>query len=141
MLLPNMYQNIKLFSQRLQIYNATQEVIDFEPVQSFRMQSIVCTVQKADPDKLQIDNVDLHLNYIEVHADIRSVLKINDECFYNGRDYKLIIKYHDQDYGYFRAIFEEIIREPHYGKYTNRVGDIYIDRDSNIYTVRNADEE
>jgi len=84
-----MYQNIKLFSQRLQIYNATQEVIDFEPVQSFRMQSIVCTVQKVDPDKLQIDNVDLHLNYIEVHADIRSVLKINDECFYNGRDYKL----------------------------------------------------
>lgn len=108
MLLPNMYMNIKLFAQRLTIFNAIQTVVDFEPVQNLTMKKIVCTVQKADPEKLQINNLDFSLIYLEVHADIYSGLKINDQCYYKGYNYKLIDCYPDQDYGYVRAIFEQI---------------------------------
>lgn len=100
--------NIKLYAQELTIFNAEQVIEDYEPVENLTEETIVCTVQRADPEKLQIGNTDIHLNYIEVHADINSNLKINDQCIYHGVQYKLIYQYPDQDYGYARAIFEEI---------------------------------
>ena len=129
MLLPNFYMAINMFGQELQIYNATQVNVDFEPVQVLTPQTILATVQKADPERLQIDNLDLSLLYIEVHAPPESELKINDQCFYNGDQYKLIFRYPDQDYGFLRVIFEQIKHPPNCP--TSEV--LYTDRDGNNY--------
>ena len=143
MLLPNMNRHINLFAQRLTIFNAIQTVVDFEPVQNLTMKSIVCTVQKADPEKLQIDNVDLSLIYLEVHADILSGLKINDQCYYKGYNYKIIDCYPDQDYGYVRAIFEQIkipVSDPALRGYilTENGGKILLEGDGSILLEGNT---
>lgn len=108
MLLPNMYASINLFAQNLVIYNVVQSVFDFEPVNTLTRKNIVCTVQRYNPESLQIDNVDLNLNYLEVHSDIFSLLKINDQCYYKGYNYKCIESFPDEDYGFARSIFEQI---------------------------------
>jgi len=136
MLLPNMFMNVMLFSQELVIFNAVQVVEDFEPVENLTQRTILCTVQKADAERLQINNVDESLNYIEVHADVDSDLKINDQCIYAGVRYKLIFKYPDQDYGYVRVIFEQMLFSPQHGNYFDRDGENYIDRDGGVYRPR-----
>lgn len=94
------------FEQNVILKTTTQTIVNHVPVLTIIPNTIRAVVQVADKEKLNIDNIDRSLQYLQIHSKIG--FKINDVFEYKSQDFKIIDLSAYGDYGYFEGTAEEI---------------------------------
>jgi hypothetical protein len=106
MSLPNMSNAVNRFAQSVTLKTGTQTIVDHVVTPTYASSTIQATIQTADTDKLNIDVTDYDKKYITIHS--TSFMKINDKITYKTEDYLIIRMRNNADYGFFKAVAEEI---------------------------------
>lgn len=105
-MLPDMSAVLTDWSQPVILKTVTETTIDFIPVVNIAAANIMAVVQPADPEKLQVDQIDFSLEYIQIHS--VSPMAIGQYVQWNGRDFKLVpFRKGYGQYGYTEAVGEE----------------------------------
>lgn len=105
-MLPDMSEVLTEWSQPVVLKTKTETTIDFIPVIVITAQDIMAVVQPADPEKLQVDQIDFSLEYIQVHS--VSPMAIGQYVEWMGRDFKLVpFRKGYGQYGYTEVVGEE----------------------------------
>lgn len=105
-MLPDMSAVLTDWSQPVILKTVTEITIDFIPVVNIAAASIMAVVQPADPERLQVDQIDFSLEYIQIHS--VSPMAIGQYVQWNGRDFKLVpFRKGYGQYGYTEAVGEE----------------------------------
>jgi len=107
MTLPNLSGAIIGFEQNIEFFNISKITVDGQTTPTpIDQATIRASVQVARPQDIQVDQVDESLKYIQVHA--RTLIEIYSFLTYKSINYKLISSGDWSDYGYFRAIGEQV---------------------------------
>lgn len=106
MSLPDMSDVVNSFAQSVTLKTGTQAVVNHKVVPSYVSTTIRATIQTADTNKLNLDVTDYDKRYITVHS--TTSMKINDIVIYKTQDYLIIRMRDNADYGFYKAIAEEI---------------------------------
>lgn len=105
-MLPDMSAVLTEWSQPIILKTVTETTIDFIPIVDVAAANIMAVVQPADPEKLQVDQIDFSLEYIQIHS--VSPMSIGQYVQWNGRDFKLVpFRKGYGQYGYTEAVGEE----------------------------------
>lgn len=108
-MLPDMSDVLAEWSQPVVLKTVTETTIDFVPKETISAVSIQAVVQPADPERLQVDQVDYALEYIQVHS--VTPMAIGQYIEWDGRDFKLVpFRKGYGQYGYAEVVGEETKR-------------------------------
>jgi len=89
-----------------EVKRITKFTIDFEDQETVEVCNIPIAIQIAKPEELKIDQVDWSKEYILALSE--DELRINDEIKWFGNSYKIINLTGARNYGYYKAIAEEL---------------------------------
>jgi len=106
MALPQMSSIVQSFGSPATLRRATTIVVDHRPTVAYVDTSIQPTVQPANHEDLQVDNIDYSLEYLMVHATV--VLEIDDYILWQNKLYKIISLGNYNLYGFYEATAEEM---------------------------------
>lgn len=105
-MLPDMSEVLTEWSQPIKLKTVTETTVDFIPSTTIVVANIVGVVQPADPEKLQVLQIDFSLEYIQIHS--VSPMAIGQYVEWDGRDFKLVpFRKGYGQYGYTEAVGEE----------------------------------
>lgn len=105
-MLPDMSEVLTDWSQPITLKTVTETTVDFIPTTTVTVAPIMAVVQPADPEKLQVDQIDFSLEYIQVHS--VSPMAIGQYVEWMGRDFKLVpFRKGYGQYGYVEVVGEE----------------------------------
>lgn len=105
-MLPDMSEVLTEWSQPITLKTVTETTLDFIPTTIVAATNIMAVVQPADPEKLQVDQIDFSLEYIQVHS--VSPMTIGQYIEWMGRDFKLVpFRKGYGQYGYTEVVGEE----------------------------------
>lgn len=105
-MLPDMSEVLTEWSQPVVLKTRTETSVDFLPVVVVTAANIMAVVQPADPEKLQVLQIDFSLEYIQIHS--VSPMAIGQYVQWDGRDFKLVpFRKGYGQYGYTEAVGEE----------------------------------
>ena len=105
-MLPDMSSVLTEWSQPIILKTVSETTIDFVPIVTVLGQDIMAVVQPADPERLQVDQIDFSLEYIQIHS--VSPMAIGQYVQWNSRDFKLVpFRKGYGQYGYTEAVGEE----------------------------------
>ncbi len=105
-MLPDMSDVLTEWSQPVKLKTVSVTTIDFVETETIVSADIMAVVQPADPEKLNVDQIDFSLEYIQVHS--VSPMAINQYIEWNGRDFKLVpFRKGYGQYGYVEVVGEE----------------------------------
>lgn len=105
-MLPDMSEVLTEWSQPVVLKTRTETTVDFVPTVNVAAQDIMAVVQPADPEKLQVDQIDYSLEYIQIHS--VSPMAIGQYVEWQGRDFKLVpFRKGFGQYGYVECVGEE----------------------------------
>lgn len=105
-MLPDMSDVLTEWSQPVKLKTVTTTSVDFVETQSVLVFDIMAVVQPADPEKLQVDQIDYSLEYIQVHS--VSPMAIGQYIEWDGRDFKLVpFRKGYGQYGFVEVVGEE----------------------------------
>lgn len=107
-MLPNLSNTVRRFRQTITKRTVTQTIVNYEPVNTYTDTQIEATVTTPKEEELNQMNIDASLKYKTIHT--TEELKMNDTIIHKGTEYKIIKAQDRQDYGYTRAIAEEVQR-------------------------------
>lgn len=105
-MLPNMSMTVAFFSQPLTFKEITQTVVNYKPVNTETTKIKDGAIFPSSKEDLKALIVDSSLSYYTVLTTID--ININDKLVYKNTTFKQVSKEDFSDYGYFRAIYEEI---------------------------------
>lgn len=105
-MLPNMSDVLTEWSQPVILKIKTETTLDFVPLVTISAANIMAVVQPADPEKLNVGQIDFSLEYIQIHS--VSPMEIGQFIQWDGRDFKLVpFRKGYGQYGYTEAVGEE----------------------------------
>lgn len=105
-MLPDMSDVLTEWSQPVKLKTVTTTSVDFVETQAVLVFDIMAVVQPADPEKLQVDQIDFSLEYIQVHS--VSPMAIGQYIEWDGRDFKLVpFRKGYGQYGFVEVVGEE----------------------------------
>lgn len=105
-MLPDMSEVLTEWSQPVVLKTKTEATLDFVPTIVVSATNIMAVVQPADPERLQVDQIDFSLEYIQIHS--VSPMAIGQYVEWLGRDFKLVpFRKGYGQYGYTEAVGEE----------------------------------
>lgn len=105
-MLPNMSEVLTEWSQPVVLKTKTITTVDFVETVIVTATDIMAVVQPADPEKLQVLQIDFSLEYIQIHS--VSPMAIGQYVQWDGRDFKLVpFRKGYGQYGYTEAVGEE----------------------------------
>lgn len=94
------------WSQPVKLKTVTETTLDFVPTRTVTAASIMAVVQPADAEKLQVDQIDYSLEYIQIHS--VTPMAIGQYIEWDGRDFKLVpFRKGYGQYGYSECVGEE----------------------------------
>jgi hypothetical protein len=94
------------WSQPVKLKTVTETTLDFVPARTVTAASIMAVVQPADAEKLQVDQIDYSLEYIQIHS--VTPMAIGQYIEWDGRDFKLVpFRKGYGQYGYSECVGEE----------------------------------
>ncbi|MCV0420134.1 MAG: hypothetical protein K5804_17975 [Microbacterium sp.] len=94
------------WSQSVKLKTVTITTVDFVETKTVVVADILAVVQPADPEKLQVDQIDFSLEYIQIHS--VTPMAINQFVEWDGRDFKLVpFRKGYGQYGYTEVVGEE----------------------------------
>jgi len=105
-MLPNVGGVLKSFTKKVVLQRVTQEIIEHKPVENISEVEIEAVVQPANKESLTLDNVNYSLSYIQINTTIP--IKIGDYVLDKGKKYKIVELEDFSDYGFYKAIGEEV---------------------------------
>ena len=105
-MLPDMSDVLTEWSQPVKLKTVTTTSADFVETQAVLVFDIMAVVQPADPEKLQVNQIDFSLEYIQVHS--VSPMAIGQYIEWDGRDFKLVpFRKGYGQYGFVEVVGEE----------------------------------
>ena len=105
-MLPDMSDVLTEWSQPVKLKTVTETTVDFVPTRTVVAATILAVVQPADAEKLQVDQIDYSLEYIQIHS--VTPMAIGQYVEWNGRDFKLVpFRKGYGQYGYSECVGEE----------------------------------
>lgn len=105
-MLPDMSDVLTEWSQPVKLKTVTNTSLDFVETEAVLVFDIMAVVQPADPEKLQVDQIDYSLEYIQVHS--VSPMAIGQYIEWDGRDFKLVpFRKGYGQYGFVEVVGEE----------------------------------
>lgn len=105
-MLPDMSDVLTEWSQAVKLKTVTITTVDFVETKTVVVTDILAVVQPADPEKLQVDQIDFSLEYIQIHS--VTPMAINQYIEWDGRDFKLVpFRKGYGQYGYTEVVGEE----------------------------------
>lgn len=105
-MLPDMSDVLAEWSQPVKLKTVSVTTVDFVETEVITSSDILAVVQPADPEKLNVDQIDFSLEYIQVHS--VSPMAINQYIEWNGRDFKLVpFRRGYGQYGFVEVVGEE----------------------------------
>ena len=105
-MLPDMSDVLTEWSQPVKLKTVTTTSVDFVETEAVLVFDIMAVVQPADPEKLQVDQIDFSLEYIQVHS--VSPMAIGQYIEWDGRDFKLVpFRKGYGQYGFVEVVGEE----------------------------------
>ena len=105
-MLPDMSDVLTEWSQPVKLKTVTETTLDFVPTRIVAAASIMAVVQPADPEKLQVDQIDYSLEYIQIHS--VTAMAIGQYIEWDSRDFKLVpFRKGYGQYGYSECVGEE----------------------------------
>lgn len=105
-MLPDMSDVLTEWSQPVKLKTVTETTVDFVPTRVVVVADFLAVVQPADPEKLQVDQIDYSLEYIQVHS--VTPMAIGQYIEWNGRDFKVVpFRKGYGQYGYAEVVGEE----------------------------------
>lgn len=105
-MLPDMSDVLTEWSQAVKLKTVTITTVDFVETKTVVVIDILAVVQPADPEKLQVDQIDFSLEYIQIHS--VTPMAINQYIEWDGRDFKLVpFRKGYGQYGYTEVVGEE----------------------------------
>ena len=105
-MLPDMSGTLLAWQQVVKLKTATTTTVDFVKQVVVTESDIDAVVQVADKEKLNPDIVDWSLQYVLVHSD--SAIEIGQFVEHKSKNFKIIDLGDYVDYGYYRAVVEEV---------------------------------
>jgi len=105
-MLPNLSSTILRFAQTIIKRTVTQTVVNHLPQKSFVDTNFLATVTTPKSEDLQNVQIDTALKYKNIHS-VDSIV-IDDLFVHKGTEYKIIVLADREDYGYFKALGEEV---------------------------------
>ena len=107
-MLPDMSGVVDGFSQKIFKRTIATTTVDFVETELPPVDTpIWATVQVADMETKQAENLDFSKRYIQIHRS-KNDLSINDLVVYKTVLYKIVRKNDYEDYGYIEAIGEQV---------------------------------
>ena len=108
-MLPDMSDVLSEWSQPIKLKTVSETTVDFVATVVVVVTDEVAVVQPADPERLQVDQIDYALEYIQIHSTTPMV--IGQYVEWTGRDFKLVpFRKGYGQYGYFEVVGEETKR-------------------------------
>lgn len=104
--LPDVSAALSMWSQSVSLKTAVTTTVDFEIETVITSKTIKAVVQVADKTKLNPDMVDWSLRYVLAHS--TSSMSIGQYIEYGGINYKVVDLGNYDDYGYYRAVGEQV---------------------------------
>ena len=105
-MLPDMSDVLTEWSQAVKLKTVTITTIDFVETKTVVVADVLAVVQPANPEKLQVDQIDFSLEYIQIHS--VTPMAINQYIEWDGRDFKLVpFRKGYGQYGYVEVVGEE----------------------------------
>lgn len=105
-MLPDMSDVLTEWLQAVKLKTVTETSVDFVVTQTVVVADILAVVQPADPERLQVDQVDYSLEYIQIHS--TTPMSIGQYIEWDGRDFKLVpFRKGYGQYGYVEVVGEE----------------------------------
>lgn len=105
-MLPDMSDVLTEWSQAIKLKTVTITTIDFVETKTVVVADILAVVQPADPEKLQVDQIDFSLEYIQIHS--VTPMAIGQYVEWDGRDFKLVpFRKGYGQYGFIEVVGEE----------------------------------
>lgn len=105
-MLPDMSEVLNEWSQIVMLRDIEKITVDFELVETITDTPIRAVIQVADKEKLNVNEVDWSLRYLQVHSKIE--LFIGQFIVYKGDEYKIITDANYSDYGFSDVFAEEV---------------------------------
>jgi len=105
-MLPDMSDTLEEWAQDITVKTITRTTVDFVPVVSEASRSVKAVVQVANPEKLNVNEVDWSLRYLQIHS--VDNIAMGEHVTYNGTDYKVISPSNYQSYGFNEVVAEEV---------------------------------
>lgn len=102
----NVNRALDRYLQTVHYTTISRTTVDFEETLTPTVTIIKAVVQPANPEKLNVDQIDWSLKYRLIHSN--QPLVMGDYVRHDGIEYKLIAPSDWSDYGYYRAIGEEV---------------------------------
>jgi len=94
------------WAQGVTLKTVSNMTVDFVPIVTVSALSIAAVIQPADPEKLQVGQIDYSLEYIQVHS--VTPMAIGQYIEWQGRDFKLVpFRKGYQQYGFSEVVGEE----------------------------------
>lgn len=105
-MLPDMSDVLTEWSQPVKLKTRIETTVDFVPTVVIVTEDIRAVVQPADAERLQVDQIDYSLEYIQIHS--VTPMAIGQYVEWDGRDFKLVpFRKGYGQYGYVEAVGEE----------------------------------
>lgn len=104
--LPNLSKTVLRFAQTVTKRTPVQSVVNHLPVKTYADTSIKATITTPTSTDMISVEVDTSLSYKLIHS-VESI-KIDDIIVHQSTSYRIISLSNRVDYGYFRAIGEEV---------------------------------
>ena len=92
--------------QPVTLRTVTTTTVDFVKSESVVDETIQAVCQRPELDKLQVEQIDYNLEYITAHSTVE--MNVGQFLIWNSSGYKIISVKHYPDYGYYKAIAEEV---------------------------------
>lgn len=103
---PNMSNTVLSFSQLITKREVTQSVVNHRTVKTFVDTPFQATITTPKPEDLQQVEINTALKYKLCHS--VDPIKVDDRFVHKTIEYKVIGLSDREDYGYYRAIGEEV---------------------------------
>lgn len=105
-MIPDMSDALDGWAQAVKIKTVTETTVDFVKTIVVVSAPIMAVVQPADAEKLQVNQIDYSLEYIQIHS--VTPMAIGQFVEWDGRDFKLVpFRKSYGQYGYTEAVGEE----------------------------------
>ena len=104
--LPNLSKTVLRFAQTITKRVTIQTVVNHLPVKTYIDGDFLATVTTPKTEDLQQTEIDTKLKYKNIHS--VDEIKIDDLFIHKGTTYKAIVLADREDYGYYKALGEEI---------------------------------
>ena len=106
-MLPDMSDVLTEWEQQVKLKTVTKTTVDFEPVVTVVVDSILAVVQPADKTKINLDSLDWSKEYVLIHKRGTGI-EMGQFIEWDGRDFKIIGPNGNyKNYGFIEMVGEE----------------------------------